>query len=78
MPFIALHEIDPVFKKFTFSEELSSLLKSLDYKRPVIIQAMYIFKVLVLFVIDCLLPTLLYGHDVGLLRDNIQLNVLVK
>jgi phytanoyl-CoA hydroxylase len=40
----ALHEIDPVFKKFTFSEELSSLLKSLDYKRPVIIQSMYIFK----------------------------------
>ncbi|XP_058184363.1 phytanoyl-CoA dioxygenase [Rhododendron vialii] len=40
----ALHEIDPVFKKFTFSEELSNLLESLDYKRPVIIQSMYIFK----------------------------------
>ncbi|KAF5939225.1 hypothetical protein HYC85_023484 [Camellia sinensis] len=40
----ALHEIDPVFKKFSCSEKLSSLLLSLDYKRPVIIQSMYIFK----------------------------------
>ncbi|KAG6714172.1 hypothetical protein I3842_05G191000 [Carya illinoinensis] len=40
----ALHEIDPVFKKFSCSEKLSSLLFSLDYKRPVIIQSMYIFK----------------------------------
>lgn len=46
MSFVALHDIDPVFKKFSFSEELSNLLKSLDYKRPVIIQSMYIFKVL--------------------------------
>ncbi|CAL5413613.1 unnamed protein product [Camellia sinensis] len=40
----ALHEIDPVFKKFSCSERLSSLLLSLDYKRPMIIQSMYIFK----------------------------------
>ncbi|GFS32952.1 phytanoyl-CoA dioxygenase (PhyH) family protein [Actinidia rufa] len=40
----ALHEIDPVFKNFSYSEKLSSLLLSLDYKRPVIIQSMYIFK----------------------------------
>ncbi|XP_028057878.1 phytanoyl-CoA dioxygenase 2-like [Camellia sinensis] len=40
----ALHEIDPVFKKFSCSEKLSSLLLSLDYKRPMIIQSMYIFK----------------------------------
>lgn len=40
----ALHEIDPDFKNFTYSDKLSSLLKSLDYKRPVIIQSMYIFK----------------------------------
>ncbi|THG14172.1 hypothetical protein TEA_000748 [Camellia sinensis var. sinensis] len=40
----SLHEIDPVFKKFSCSEKLSSLLLSLDYKRPVIIQSMYIFK----------------------------------
>ncbi|KAM7484657.1 hypothetical protein LguiA_000666 [Lonicera macranthoides] len=40
----ALHEIEPVFKKFSYSEKLSSLLFSLGYKRPVIIQSMYIFK----------------------------------
>ncbi|XAR72246.1 Phytanoyl-CoA dioxygenase [Bertholletia excelsa] len=40
----ALHEIDPVFKEFSCSDKLSSLLLSLDYKRPVIIQSMYIFK----------------------------------
>ncbi|OVA01736.1 Phytanoyl-CoA dioxygenase [Macleaya cordata] len=40
----ALHEIEPVFKKFCGSEKLSSMLVSLGYKRPVIIQSMYIFK----------------------------------
>ncbi|XP_058108114.1 phytanoyl-CoA dioxygenase [Magnolia sinica] len=40
----ALHEIDPVFTKFSRSEKISSLLSSLGYKRPVIIQSMYIFK----------------------------------
>lgn len=40
----ALHEIDPVFKTFSCSEKLSSLMLSLGYKRPVIIQSMYIFK----------------------------------
>ncbi|XP_059655389.1 phytanoyl-CoA dioxygenase [Cornus florida] len=40
----ALHEIDPVFKTFTCSEKLTGLLSSLHYKRPVIIQSMYIFK----------------------------------
>jgi hypothetical protein len=41
----ALHEIDPVFKKISCSEKVSSLMFSLGYKRPVIIQSMYIFKV---------------------------------
>lgn len=41
----ALHEIDPVFKKFSHSDKISGLLLSLGYKRPVIIQSMYIFKV---------------------------------
>ncbi|CAN1151541.1 Phytanoyl-CoA dioxygenase [Linum perenne] len=41
----ALHELDPVFRKFSCSERVSSLLLSLGYKRPVIIQSMYIFKV---------------------------------
>ncbi|XP_062171049.1 phytanoyl-CoA dioxygenase [Alnus glutinosa] len=40
----ALHEIDPVFKKISCSEKVSSLMFSLGYKRPVIIQSMYIFK----------------------------------
>ncbi|CAI9095990.1 OLC1v1032043C2 [Oldenlandia corymbosa var. corymbosa] len=40
----ALDELDPVFKKFSKSDKLSGLLLSLDYKRPVIIQSMYIFK----------------------------------
>lgn len=40
----ALHEHDPVFKEFSSSKEFSSLLSSLGYKRPVVIQSMYIFK----------------------------------
>ncbi|XP_043695456.1 phytanoyl-CoA dioxygenase [Telopea speciosissima] len=40
----ALHEIDPVFSKFCRSEKTSNLFVSLGYKRPVIIQSMYIFK----------------------------------
>ncbi|URE04047.1 Phytanoyl-CoA dioxygenase (PhyH) [Musa troglodytarum] len=40
----ALHEIDPVFKEFSFSDKISGMLCSLDYKRPVVIQSMYIFK----------------------------------
>ncbi|GMY18611.1 phytanoyl-CoA dioxygenase [Fagus crenata] len=40
----ALNEIEPAFKKFSSSEKFSSLLFSLAYKRPVIIQSMYIFK----------------------------------
>lgn len=40
----ALHELDPVFKKVSSSEKISSMLFSLGYKRPVVIQSMYIFK----------------------------------
>ncbi|XP_057961593.1 phytanoyl-CoA dioxygenase isoform X4 [Malania oleifera] len=40
----ALHELDPAFKKFSCSEKVASLLSSLAYKRPVVIQSMYIFK----------------------------------
>ncbi|CAO2828506.1 unnamed protein product [Amaranthus hypochondriacus] len=39
----ALHE-DPVFQEFSSSKNFSSLLSSLGYKRPVVIQSMYIFK----------------------------------
>ncbi|OAY29239.1 phytanoyl-CoA dioxygenase [Manihot esculenta] len=40
----ALHEHDPVFKNFSSSEKFSSMLRSLGYRRPVVIQSMYIFK----------------------------------
>ncbi|CAK7352832.1 unnamed protein product [Dovyalis caffra] len=40
----ALHELDPVFKGFSSSEKVSGLLSLLSYKKPVIIQSMYIFK----------------------------------
>lgn len=40
----ALHELDPVFKKFSSSEKVTSLLSSLEYKKPAILQSMYIFK----------------------------------
>ncbi|KAF8117071.1 hypothetical protein N665_0012s0083 [Sinapis alba] len=40
----ALHELDPLYKKFTYSSKVSSLVSSLGYRRPVVMQAMYIFK----------------------------------
>lgn len=40
----ALHELDPVFKKFSFSKSIASLFSSLGYKRPAVMQSMYIFK----------------------------------
>ncbi|XP_021733109.1 phytanoyl-CoA dioxygenase-like [Chenopodium quinoa] len=40
----ALHELDPVFKEFSSSKSFSSLLSSLGYKRPAVVQSMYIFK----------------------------------
>ena len=45
--FAALHELDPVFKSFSDSENVLSMLFSLGYKRPIVIQSMYIFKVIV-------------------------------
>nr|AFK42779.1 unknown [Lotus japonicus] len=40
----ALHEIEPAFKKFSSSQKFSSLMHSLGYKRPAVMQSMYIFK----------------------------------
>lgn len=40
----ALHDLDPEYKKFSYSPKISALLRSLKYKRPVVIQSMYIFK----------------------------------
>ncbi|KAJ9563993.1 hypothetical protein OSB04_009153 [Centaurea solstitialis] len=42
--FVALHDHDPIFKSVSCSDNMSGLLLSLGYKRPVIIQSMYIFK----------------------------------
>ncbi|XP_030455308.1 phytanoyl-CoA dioxygenase isoform X2 [Syzygium oleosum] len=40
----ALHELDPVFKAFSSSDKVCGMLSSLGYRRPIIIQSMYIFK----------------------------------
>ncbi|NRA45868.1 MAG: phytanoyl-CoA dioxygenase family protein [Oligoflexales bacterium] len=41
----ALHQLDPVFKKFALDEKISGLCKALSqYKMPLCIQSMYIFK----------------------------------
>ncbi|KAK6122351.1 hypothetical protein DH2020_043971 [Rehmannia glutinosa] len=40
----ALHERDPIFKSFSSSEKFLSLLYSLGYRKPIVIQSMYIFK----------------------------------
>lgn len=40
----ALHWWNPIFKKHTFSQKVKNLLKSFEYKDPVIVQSMLIFK----------------------------------
>ncbi|HEY0378403.1 MAG TPA: phytanoyl-CoA dioxygenase family protein [Pyrinomonadaceae bacterium] len=40
----ALHDLDPVFSRFSHAPELSALVKDLGYRRPRLIQSMYIFK----------------------------------
>jgi len=39
----ALHDIDPVFRDFTHSEAVTGVVASL-FRRPVVVQSMYIFK----------------------------------
>ena len=41
----ALHDLDPVFRSFSRSAAVSSVLRSLGYQRPLPVQSMYIFKV---------------------------------
>ncbi len=41
----ALHDLDPVFRKWTRSEKLTQLLLELGLIRPLPVQSMYIFKV---------------------------------
>ena len=40
----ALHALDPVFKTYSFSSKVKSLVKGLGYTDPVLPQSMYIFK----------------------------------
>lgn len=40
----ALHDLDPVFSRFSHKPELSALVSDLGYLRPRLIQSMYIFK----------------------------------
>jgi phytanoyl-CoA hydroxylase len=40
----ALHDLDPVFDKFSRTPEIAALVADLRFKRPLLIQSMYIFK----------------------------------
>ncbi|XP_023018803.2 phytanoyl-CoA dioxygenase domain-containing protein 1 homolog [Leptinotarsa decemlineata] len=39
-----LHEVSPVFRKYTFCNRIKDIIRELGYKEPVILQSMYIFK----------------------------------
>jgi phytanoyl-CoA hydroxylase len=39
-----LHNLDKDFQRISYSPEVKAILKSLNYKRPVAVQSMYIFK----------------------------------
>ncbi len=41
----ALHDLDPDFRSFSRSDKVLAVVSSLNYKRPALIQSMYIFKV---------------------------------
>jgi phytanoyl-CoA hydroxylase len=40
----ALHDLDPIFKKFSHSIDLNNIAKAIGVKEPLLIQSMYIFK----------------------------------
>jgi phytanoyl-CoA hydroxylase len=40
----ALHDLDPVFSRFSRTPALAALARSLGYARPLLVQSMYIFK----------------------------------
>lgn len=48
----ALHDLDPAFRRFSRSDKVAVLLRSLGFRRPLPVQSMYIFKVTQL-IIDC-------------------------
>ena len=40
----AMHDLDPIFKKFSKRKDLDNIAKAINIKSPKIIQSMYIFK----------------------------------
>lgn len=40
----AMHELDPVFRAFSYAPPIRQLAQSLGYTRPALVQSMYIFK----------------------------------
>ncbi|HEY0169882.1 MAG TPA: phytanoyl-CoA dioxygenase family protein [Pyrinomonadaceae bacterium] len=40
----ALHDLDPVFRRFSRTPALAALASALGYRRPLLVQSMYIFK----------------------------------
>lgn len=40
----ALHDLDPVFRRFSRTPALAALSGALGYRRPLLVQSMYIFK----------------------------------
>ncbi|KAK3736638.1 hypothetical protein QZH41_017026, partial [Actinostola sp. cb2023] len=40
----ALHTLNPLYKKFTFSNRIQAIARSLELKNPIVPQSMYIFK----------------------------------
>src|ERR1044071_133538 len=40
----AMHDLDPVFERFSRTPELASLVASLGYRRPLLVQSMSLFK----------------------------------
>jgi phytanoyl-CoA hydroxylase len=40
----ALHDLDPAFNNFSRSPEIAQLVTDLGYKKPLLLQSMYIFK----------------------------------
>ena len=40
----ALHDLDPVFDRFSRTPQLAALVSDLKFERPLLIQSMYIFK----------------------------------
>lgn len=41
-----MHELDPVFESFSFSKVMRTILfKVMQFRQPLVVQSMYIFKV---------------------------------